>query len=167
MTHFAAALARVEDDWSGWEPELSPAADLDALADELLEGADVQPELLLLLVEEDDEWFAIVRWDAPAESLDNPRIYLSDRRVLEHSELARRLLGDALPLPVARGDTDDEAGRPQIEPAGEVDLLADLGTTGDRLVQLTVEEGLLPADALAALAETAGASEALEALRGA
>ena len=167
MTHFAAALARVENAWSGWEPEFAPDADLDAVADDLLDSAGAEPEVLLLLVEEDDEWFAVVRWDAPADGLANPRIYLSDRRVLLQSDLARRLLGDALPVSVPTEDADDEAGRPEIEPAGEADLLADLGTTGDRLVELTVEEGLLPADALAALAEAAGAAEVLEELRGA
>lgn len=167
MTHFAAALARVEGSWSGWEPELPVDSDLDAVADDLLDAADTEPDVLLLLVEEDDEWFAVIRWDTPADGLDNPRVYLSDRRVLEQSDLARRLLGDALPVSVAANDNDDEAGRPEIEPTGEADLLSDLGTTGDRLVELTVEEGLLPADALSALAEAAGAAEPLEELRGA
>ena len=167
MTHFAAALARVENAWSGSEPELPSDSDLDTVAEALLDSFEDDPEVLLLLVEEDDEWFAVVRWDAPADGLDNPRIYLSDRRVLEQSDLARRLLSDTLPASTATDDSDDEAGRPEIEPAGEADVLADLGTTGDRLIELTVEEGLLPADALSALAEAAGAADALEELRGA
>ena len=167
MTYFAAALTRVAQVWSAWEPELPSDSDLDDVADGLLDNSDAEPDVMLLLVEEDDEWFAVIRWDTPADGLGNPRIYLSDRRVLEQSDLARRLLGDALPAALPSEDADDEAGRPEIEPSGEADLLQDLGTPGDRLVELTVEEGLLPADALAALAEAAGAAEVLEELRGA
>jgi len=97
---------------------------------------------------------------------EDPRVYLSDRRATTTSDLASRVFSDALAAPEP-GEDDDESSRPEIEPAGDADLLADLGTSGDKLAELTAEEGLLPGDVIAALTEAAGALEVVEALRGA
>jgi len=160
VAHSALVLSRPDatgGTWSGAEADLAEVEDLDGLADLLREaGASA-----LLLVEEDDEWFGVVRVDGD----DDARVFLSDRRVLVTSGLAARLFADALPAPTP-ADDDDESSRPEIEPAGDAELLADLGTTGDRLVELTAEEGLLPADVVAALGEAAGAADVLEELRG-
>ncbi len=51
------------------------------------------------------------------------------------------------------------------EPVGEVDILADLGTSATRLVELCAEEGQLPADIVSALCESVGCLEVLDSLR--
>lgn len=49
-------------------------------------------------------------------------------------------------------------------PAGDADLLTDFGVEAAALVDLA-RDGLLPADALAELAEALGAADELEAVR--
>ena len=161
--HSATVLSRVAESgavggWTAADVDLADVEDLDGVSELVREAGPTG----VLLVEEDDEWFGIVRVDGD----DDARVFLSDRRVIETSDLAARLFADALP-PVPAIDDDDESSRPEIEPAGDAELLADLGTGGDRLVELTAEEGLLPGDVIAALGEAAGATDALEALRGA
>ena len=160
VAHSALALTRagVGAAWQGAEVDLAEVEDLDGATDLLREGGATGA----LFVEEDDEWFGVVR----VEGDDDARVFLSDRRVLETSDLAGRLFADALP-PVLPGDDDDESSRPEIEPAGDADLLADLGTSGGRVMELTAEEGLLPGDVIAALVESAGGTDVVEALRGA
>ena len=90
--------------------------------------------------------------------------------MLATSTLAERLFGDALPVvPPDEDDEDDEdtAGRPDAEPVGDPELLADLGTPGDVLIELCAEEGALPSDVVAALCERAGCLDVLDELRGA
>ena len=94
--------------------------------------------------------------------LDEPRVFLSDRRAVQASEVAAMLWEDA---PVDDAGDDDEGTRPVAEPVGDSALLADLGTSPDELLELCAEEGLLPADVLSALGERAGAGDALESLR--
>ena len=162
MSHFAAALARTEDGWVGRELDLDDVADLEALAEQLREltGDGEGPGLLLL--EEDDEYVAVVRVDGGTGGLDEPRVFLSDRRAVQASEVAAMLWEDA---PLDDPGDDDEGTRPVAEPVGDGGLLADLGTSSDELLELCAEEGLLPADVLTALGERAGFAEALESLR--
>jgi len=161
VTSSAVALTASSSGWRGWDVDLSEVEDLDGASELLREGADSGPSVLY--VEEDDEWFGVIRVD---DAVEDSRVFLSDRRVIETSALAQRLFEDALPPALATED-DEEASRPEIEPSGDADILADLGVTGDRLMALTAEEGLLPSDVIAALAEGTGAGDALEELRGA
>ncbi|MBW3648722.1 MAG: hypothetical protein KY440_13305, partial [Actinobacteria bacterium] len=87
MSYFAAAVARHEGGWTGVELDLSEVEDIEQLADALrdLTGDNEGPALLLL--EEDDEHLAIVRVDGGAGSLDEPRVFLSDRRAVQASEV--------------------------------------------------------------------------------
>lgn len=160
MAHSALALTRssAAGSWAGSEADLADVEDLDGVVDLLRESGPSG----VLLVEEDDEWFGVVR----VEDDEDARVFLSDRRVVQTSDLASRLFADALPA-ATPADSDDESSRPELEPAGDPELLADLGTPGDRLMELTAEEGLLPADVVTALAESAGAGAVLEDLRGA
>jgi putative tRNA adenosine deaminase-associated protein len=163
VARFAVVLARSADGWAGEEVDLADVEDLDGLVDLARETAgDDADGPVLLLVEENDEWCGIVRADVDAD----PRVFLSDRRAASSSEVAS-LLFDAPDVGVATGDEggDDESMRPQAEPAGDPDLLADLGTDADTLVELCAEEGRLPADVLAAVCETAGCLDVLETLR--
>ncbi len=164
MPYFAAALARTARGWTGEELDLSEVEDLEQLADLLrdLTGDGAGPALLLL--EEDDEHLAVVRVDGGVGGLDEPRVFLSDRRAVLASEVAAMLWEDT-DAPTDEEDDEDEGTRPIAEPVGDTALLADLGTPAGDLVALCAEEGLLPADVLTALTERAGCDDVLESLR--
>ena len=164
MSYFAAALARTPGGWSSEEVDLDEVEDLEALAEELRElaGDDGGPALLLL--EEDDEYVAVVRVDGGPGSLDEPRVFLSDRRAVQASGVAAMLWEDSAAAEAGE-DGDDEGTRAVAEPVGDAGLLADLGTSADDLVALCAEEGLLPADVHTALCERAGCLDVLEGLR--
>ena len=167
MANLAIALVRTRGGWKGSELSLEVVDDLDTLTDLMreLDGADSSPAVLCF-VEEDDEWFAIVRLAGD----DDPRVFLSDRRMTDQSGLAERLFGDAMPVPPPRSEEDEEeeeeSVRPVSEPAGDVTVVEDLQTSAEALLELIAEEGLLPSDVVAAICERAGATEALEEVRG-
>lgn len=171
MPHFAAALTRGPSGWSGEELDLKGVEDLDGVVEELRQYGD-EADLQLLFVEEDDEWFAIVRVDEDGD----PRVFLSDGRAMESSELGA-LFGEAAAVtdpPDERDDDDedsdddeddDDAVQTSGDPVGDPDVLSDLGTPEKRLLALCAEEGQLPADVISTLCENAGCLEALDALR--
>jgi putative tRNA adenosine deaminase-associated protein len=166
VSYFAVALARDESGWSGTEVDLDEVSDLEAVTELLRElgGESAGPALLLL--EEDDEYVAIVRVDGGVGSLTEPRVFLSDRRAVQNSEVAAMLWEEGeLDDDADSDDDDDEGTRPVAEPVGDVELLADLGTPSPLLLALCAEEGRLPADVLTAVCERAGCDEQLEALR--
>lgn len=166
MSYFAAALARTEGGWTGVELDLSDVEDLDELADALRDLTGDGPGPALLLLEEDDEHLAVVRVDGGAGSLAEPRVFLSDRRAVQASEVAQMLWEDAeVEDEVDDEEDDDEGVRPIAEPVGDTAVLADLGTPADDLLGLCAEEGLLPADVLTAVCERAGCDDVLERLR--
>ena len=167
MPYFAAAVARTADGWTGREVDLSEVEDLDALADELrdLAGDDDGPALLLF--DEDDEYFALVRV-AGGGSLAEPRVFLSDVRAVQASDVAAMLWEAAVEEEVDDDDEDDdedEGTRAVSEPVGDSALLGDLGTSSGDLLDLCATEGLLPADVLVAVAERAGFADVLDELR--
>jgi putative tRNA adenosine deaminase-associated protein len=163
MPYYAVALARSNGAWSGKEIELADIEDLDSLTDSL---RDLDGNPVLCFIEEDDEYVGIVRVDPDT---DDSRIFLSDRRVLDTSELADRLFADALPVDETVDEAEDENDtvRPDADPAGDVDLLSDLGTPSDVLVEICAGEGMLPADVISAVCERLGAVDVLEEVRGA
>jgi putative tRNA adenosine deaminase-associated protein len=164
VSYFAAALAKDESGWSGVELDLRDYEDLESLADALRDLAGDAPGPALLLLEEDDEHLAVVRVDGGAGSLDEPRVFLSDRRAVLGSDVAAMLWEDN-EEPVDDDEDEEEGTRPIAEPAGDASLLADLGTPADKLLALCAEEGLLPADVLTAICERAGCDDVLERLR--
>ena len=135
--------------------------DLEGLADHLRDLVEDGPGPALLLLEEDDEYVAVVRVDGGA-ALVEPRLFLSDRRAVLADGVAAMLWEDD-----GDGDEDeeDEGTRPVAEPVGDAAVLSDLGTSADELVRLCAEEGLLPADVHTALCERAGCLDVLEGLR--
>jgi putative tRNA adenosine deaminase-associated protein len=164
----AVALSRVGSSWNAKDIDLEDVETLDDLIDQLdsVEADADERDLSLVFVEEDDEWLGLIR--VTVETLQDPRIFLSDGRVLLTSPLAERLFGDALPvLEPVEDDDEDGAGRPDAQPVGDAELLADLGTTGDVLIELCAEEGALPSDVMATLCERAGCLDVLDELRGA
>ena len=173
MTYFAAALARRGSGWTGEEIDLDGVEDLDGVVDSVRQAVGDDAETALMLFEENDEWFGVVRIDDDGD----PRVFVSDGRVVETSQVGG-ILGEAATVdddePVDIDDDDDdsdddeeeeEAIRAAGDPIGDPDLLADLGVPGKRLLALCAEEGQLPADILSALCESAGCLDALEALR--
>jgi putative tRNA adenosine deaminase-associated protein len=173
VSYFAAVLARRAGDWVGAEIDLADAEDLDGVVDVMRVAVGEDAETTLLLFEENDEWLAIVRVDDDSD----PRVFVSDGRVVDTSTLGA-LLGEAAAVQEDDedddvddeedddGEDDDDNVRAAGDPIGDADLVADLGTSSDRLLQLCAEEGQLPADILSAVSERAGCLEALEQLRG-
>jgi putative tRNA adenosine deaminase-associated protein len=164
VSYFAAALARTEGGWTGEELDLSEVEDIEQLAELLRDLTGDGPGPALLLLEEDDEHLAVVRVDGGTGSLDEPRVFLSDRRAVQASEVAQMLWEDAEP-PADEDEDEDEGTRPIAEPVGDAAIVADLGTSAEDLVELCAEEGLLPADVLTAVCERAGCVDVLESLR--
>jgi putative tRNA adenosine deaminase-associated protein len=155
--YFAAVLHRSPDGWSGEEIVLDDIEDLDSLVDEIRDRAD---GLALLFLEQDDEYFAIVRVDGDRDA----RTFISDLRAIDTFELAARIMEDEVPVePV---DTDDDDGpRPEAQPAGDESIVADLGVSAEALLELCGEEGLLPADVITAICAKAGCADVLEEVR--
>jgi putative tRNA adenosine deaminase-associated protein len=175
VTYAAAALACVDSAWHGEEVALDDVEDLDGVVELLREIVGEEATTSLLFVEEDDEWFAILRLDAEGE----PRVFVSDARVIASSEIAALFAEAAVELATddegdgsfdgeeAADDGDpDEGTRADGDPTGDASLLVDLGTPAARLLQLCAEEGQLPADVISALCEAAGCLDVLEKLRG-
>lgn len=161
MTTKGIAIARDGERWTAHDLDIADMEDLDALVDAM---HDLSSGTVIAFVEEDDEYLAIVRIDAQDP---DPKVFLSDRRVLLSSDLAERLFADALPSMVAlEDDSEDDAPVGQASPVGDLDLLADLGTTTDALLELIAEEGMLPADVISAVSERAGAGEIFDEVRG-
>ncbi|MGQ0466822.1 MAG: tRNA adenosine deaminase-associated protein [Sporichthyaceae bacterium] len=172
MGYFAVVLTRQEDGWDTNDIELDEIESLSDLADamrEIAEDADSDGTALLLL-EQEDLWFAIVRVD----SEDDPRVFVSDRSAIVHSAYAEMLLEAALGDEEAELDDlavdseeadDDREDKEEDGPVGDLEILLDLGTKPDALLDLCSSEGVLPSEALTVLAERAGAAGALEAVR--
>ncbi|MDI5965677.1 hypothetical protein POF50_019555 [Streptomyces sp. SL13] len=178
--YFAALLARTEDGWEARDTELDNVETLDDLAD-LAREASADEDTVLVLIEQEDVWFGVVRVDGE----DDPRIYVSDASAAARSSygeilLTDELLGrdpddeledlDALDLDgteeggeEAEDDSRDGLGPIPAGPVGEADLLADLGVGAARLRSLG-EDGA-PGEALSEIADALGAGEVLEAAR--
>jgi putative tRNA adenosine deaminase-associated protein len=165
----AVAVRRTGSQWRAQDIDLDEIESLDDLVDQLddFDSGSTEDDVSLVFIEEDDEWLGLLR--ITVETLRDPRIFLSDSRVIATSPLAEQVFGDALPVLAVEEteDDDDTNGRPDAQPVGDVELLADLGTPGDVLVEIIAEEGALPSDIVAALCERAGCGDVLDELRGA
>lgn len=179
--YFAALLARTEDGWEASDTELDDVETLSDLADLAREAAPDE-DTVLVLIEQEDGWFGVVRVDGE----DDPRIYVSDAAAAARSSygeilLTDELLGrepgvdgpdlDALDLDGTEdGESDDvgtvEDGAADIGsaesvphgPVGDALVLDDLGVSEKDLRSLS-------GDALGEIAEVLGAAEVLETVR--
>jgi len=161
VSYFAATLIRRGDRWSGDEADLAECESLDDLGDLL---RDLPGDVRLLVIEEDDEYAAIIRLDdVDAE----PRAFLSDGHAADRYPMAAVVAED---LAEVGGDEldDDEDAPPAHDsaPFGDVDVVDDLGTTGADLIAMCEHQGTLPVDLLLAVCEKAGCGEIFEDLRG-
>jgi len=175
--YFAALLARTEDGWEASDTELDDVETLSDLA-ELAREASPEDDTVLVLIEQEDAWFGVVRIDGE----DDPRIYVSDAAAAARSSYGEILLTDEL-LGREPGeddadlesldldgtedgedeDDDDSEGSGSAEavphgPVGDPEILDDLGVSQKELKALSE-------DALTEIAEALGASEVLETVR--
>jgi putative tRNA adenosine deaminase-associated protein len=154
VPYFTAVVARERRRWVAQALDLDSIADLDELAGELRAVVDDEDEPVLLLVEREDAWWAVVRVDGE----DDPRVFVSDS-----AGAAASAYSAVLELAAADDDDEDDVVR-QGACAGDFDVLADLGTSPEQLREMCDEE-VPPMDALAAVAERAGFAEVLDSLR--
>jgi putative tRNA adenosine deaminase-associated protein len=152
--------------------DLSGAADIDDVADRMRD-VDPHAEVSLLLVESDDVYLVIVRLD-DGEDL---RVFGSDSAFAQESRLGALLLADvetpvleieevATLEPETEEEEDDvPAADPDTDPVGDADLLADLGLSAHRLLELCTREGMLPADITAEVSQAIGCGDEVEELR--
>ncbi|MCC5576918.1 tRNA adenosine deaminase-associated protein [Microtetraspora sp. AC03309] len=152
---FSAAFVKVDGGWTGAEVDLGNAEIADDLGDAVQEALALEgDELVLLCVEVEDEWFAIVRYENDLDL----RVFLSDAQAGltdPLGEIFTELAGVAV---------DKEASDLGVRPAGDFELLADLGVGSDELLELSMEEGL-PADVLSVIAERLFFADELDRLR--
>jgi putative tRNA adenosine deaminase-associated protein len=170
VSYFAAAVVRTPDGWTGRELDLDDVEDIDGVADLLRDALADGDGPALLFLEEDDEYFLVVRVES--SDADEARSFISDVRSVETSELAAKLYDEAAADPVvvddeSEDDDEESSARPEGEPGGDDAILADFGTRPADLRELCAEEGLLPADVIYTLCERAGCADVLEELRGA
>ncbi|MEU7422060.1 hypothetical protein ACGFX8_17010 [Streptomyces sp. NPDC048362] len=178
--YFAALLARTEDGWEASDTELDDVETLSDLAD-LAREASPEDDTVLVLIEQEDAWFGVVRVDGE----EDPRIYVSDAAAAARSAygellLTDELLGrepgaddgpdlDALDLDGtedgesdSEDDDEEEGGSADAvphSPVGDSEILDDLGIGQKELRALDAD------DALSSIAEALGASEVLETVR--
>ena len=163
MSAFAAVLARTGDRWRVDEVALDDCESVTDIADL---ARDFPGQLRLVLIEQDDEYAAIVRVD---HDDDDPRAFLSDGHA-----------ADAYPLAAVVAEDLDEIGEDELTddsilsdapplhdsaPFGDAEIVDDLGTSPADLLAMCAHEGTLPMDVLVAVCEKAGCGEAFDELR--
>jgi putative tRNA adenosine deaminase-associated protein len=153
---FAAAFVRNGRTWSGAEVDLTDVQMPDDVGDLVQDALGLTgDELTLLCVEVEDEWFALVRYDGDAE----PRVFVSDVRAGAGDPLGEMFTELAGVAP------DRDSSDLGVRPAGDLDLLSDFGVGADELLELSMEEGVLPADTLSVIAERLEFADELDRLR--
>ena len=174
--YFAALLARTEDGWGASDTELDDVETLTDLAD-LAREATTDEETVIVLIEQEDVWFGVVRVDGE----DDPRVYVSDASAAARSSygeilLTDELMGrdpddeledlDALDLDGTEegGGGDEDSAPADLDPipagpVGEAGLLAEFGVNESQLLSLG------SGDALGEIAEALGCGDRLESVR--
>ncbi|MEY9839747.1 hypothetical protein [Streptacidiphilus sp. EB103A] len=182
MAYFAALLARTEDGWDVSETELDDVETLADLADLAREAAEDE-ETVLVFIEQEDAWFAVVRVDGE----EDPRIFVSDAAAASRSAYGEIVLTDELlgrdsdsDLDDLVVDLDEDASAAEDEdddedaavdpdgvptgPLGDAGLLIEFGVGAKELMDMSVE-GSVPGDALTEIADALGVGDVLEAVR--
>jgi putative tRNA adenosine deaminase-associated protein len=164
MSYFAAVLTRAVTDWQGDETSLEDCETLNDLADVL---RDVDGDVRLLVIEQDDEYAALVRLDRDD---DEPRAFLSDGHAADAYPIAAFVAEDLAEIGGDELDSDIKEelldGEPlpahDSAPFGDPDLVEDLGVPAAELLAMCGHQGTLPVDVLVAVCEKAGCGELFE-----
>ncbi|MEU6078000.1 tRNA adenosine deaminase-associated protein [Micromonospora sp. NPDC047074] len=173
MSYFAAAVVRDDSGWTAAEVNLRGVTDIEDAADRLRD-VDQDADLSLLFVEADDAYLVIMRLDE-GEDL---RVFGSDSAYAEESRLGAVLVGDLKtsvtgledteePRPSGGGgeETEQPAVDPEADPVGDADILADLGISAQKLLDLSAHEGMMPADVTTEVCQALGCADEVEELR--
>jgi putative tRNA adenosine deaminase-associated protein len=147
---FALSAVREDGEWTVVPMPPAAADDLDQILHALRQQPGDGGAIGLLSFAED--FFVIVRLMG-----NDVRLMLSDVTAAFDSRFAGQVL-DRLELPMPDGDDEDD-----IEPAGELDLLADLGVSPLLMAELCDDLELYPDDVFAQLAEHIGFAEQYDA----
>lgn len=174
MSYFAAVMARADEHWSGQEVSLAGCESLADVGDVLREApADVR----VLVIEQDDEYAAIVRLD---DEQDDPRAFVSDAHAADAYPMASVIAEQLDEIGATDEAEDDEiadlGGADEIlvgappghdsAPCGDPDIVEDLGTCAADLLAMCASPGTLPVDLLVVVCEKAGCGQLFEGLRG-
>ncbi|MEP7019094.1 MAG: tRNA adenosine deaminase-associated protein [Pseudonocardiales bacterium] len=164
MSYFAAVVARTGDRWSAVEVSLE---DCESLADIGDVARDVPGDVRLLLLEQDDEYAALVRVD---DNDDEARGFLSDGHAADAYPMAALLAEDLTEIGEDVVSDDDNLlsdAPPAHEsiPFGDAEIAEDLGTSAADLLSMCEHLGTLPIDVLVAVCEKAGCAQAFEDVR--
>lgn len=164
MPNFAAALARTADGWRAYDLDVEDAKDIETLG-ERLRDLDAEADPTLLFVEDEDQYFAVVRVDADSEDV---RVFVSDAATALQDPPFGTMLVEETGVPEPpdpEADDGDTGADDGLIPTGDADLLADLGTSADELLELVGHEGMLPGDVVSELTTRAGCGDELDAMR--
>ncbi|HZY74963.1 MAG TPA: hypothetical protein VFE40_01490 [Jatrophihabitantaceae bacterium] len=170
MSSFATLLVRTNGRWRGEEVEVD---DCESVADIADLAIDATGDVRLILIEQDDEYAAIIRVD---DDVDDARAFLSDGHAADNYPLAAVIaedlteIGDGEPADDPEGDVEDDAdlAAPPAHdsaPFGDADIVEDLGTSAAELLAMCAHEGTLPIDVLVAVCEKAGCADTFDDLR--
>ena len=159
MTYFAAVISRMGDRWTSTEVELSDCESLTDIADV---ARDVPGQVRLVVVEEDDEYAALIRVDED----DEPRAFLSDGHAADAYPMAAIIAEDLVEIGEDELDGDEDAPPAHDSaPFGDAEIVEDLGTSASDLLAMCAHEGTLPIDLVVAVCEKAGCADSFEAVR--
>ena len=171
MPAFATLLVRADGRWQGEEISVDDCESVAEIADLAI---DEPGDLRLVLIEQDDEYAAIVRVE---DDIDATRAFLSDGHAADNYPLAAVIAEDLAEIgePAAGReedvDDDEDVALTDAPPAhesvpfGDADIVEDLGTSPGELLALCAHEGTLPIDVLVAVCEKAGCGDTFDGLR--
>jgi putative tRNA adenosine deaminase-associated protein len=186
VSYFAALLVPAGRSWSSRDADLDGLESLDDLVDTVRGSVDGETGLVLL--EREDEWFALVRVDGE----DDARVFVSDLPAARASTYgpvfadpdvwadagslrAAGLVGAGFEESYSSGFDDYEEPAPVAEEdapkvtevpwAGDLSLLEDLGVGGESLKAIVEADADDPARALGEIGERVGFLDLLETLR--
>jgi putative tRNA adenosine deaminase-associated protein len=119
VAYFAALLARSADRWTARDADLDQIEDVAGLVEFMRDvpeddEEEEEPDTSVLLLEQEDVWFAVIRLDAD----EDPRLFVSDMAAVSRSAYADLLLSADL-LPVGPD------GRPAQQSAAVAGSVAD------------------------------------------
>lgn len=160
MSAFVAVLSRSAVGWTANEVD---AADCESITDLADLARDYPGPMRMLLVEQDDEYAAIVRVD---DEDDEPRAFLSDGHSADAYPLAAAIAEDLQEIGEnALSDDEDAPPAHDSAPFGDAEIVEDLGTSPADLLAMCAQEGMLPIDLLCAVCEKAGCVDQFDQLR--